>query len=63
MICAARRVFVLLACLALGLLAFPDGRGLAAGGLAGGAFVYAIERAPRRRYLPARQLRRQRRGP
>lgn len=58
MIFAIRRTLVLLGAIALGLLAWPDGRGLALGGIAGALLLVRLESS--RRYLPPRQLRRRR---
>ena len=59
---ALLRVSVLLGALALGMLTWPDGRGLALGGVAGALSLLYIERRPVRPYLPPRQIGRRRPG-
>ena len=56
------RALAIVAVVACGLCWSPTGQGLALGALAALVLVYTVERAPVRRYLPARRLRRQRRG-
>ena len=54
----ARGILTLLGAIALGLLAWPDGRGLVLGGVLGGLSLWWAEGVTVRRYLPARTLRR-----